>query len=190
MDIVYPIGTGSLCKNQELKYSLRSLQFIGHGKIFIIGNRPGFLDKIIHIHYHENTHKKQLNVINKILLACKLDNLSDDFLLMNDDFFFLKETEIQKYLYDCSIKSLQNKTPKTQYGKSLAATIDYLNNNHLPFNNFEIHYPMVFNKHKFLSLFGTFDLNQQVNYRSVYGNYYKLYLPCLRYRPIGVLNYF
>ncbi len=174
MDIVYPVGTGSLCKNQELKYSLRSLKFIEHRKIFIIGHRPGFLNNIIHVHYSERTHKKQFNVINKILAACKLDNLSHDFILMNDDFFFLKETEIKKYLYNCSIKALQNKTPRTQYGKSLASTIDYLNNNHLPFNNFEIHYPMIFNKQKFLNLFSSFDLNQQVNYRSVYGNYFKL----------------
>lgn len=179
MDIVYPVGSGSLCKNQELRYSLRSLKFIEHKKIFVVGHRPGFLKNIIHVHYSERTYKKQFNVINKILTVCKVANLSDDFLLMNDDFFFLKETEIKKYLYDCSIKSLQNKTPRTQYGKSLANTIDYLNNNRLPFNNFEIHYPMIFNKQKFLDLFGTMDLNQQVNYRSVYGNYYRLdgYVP-------------
>jgi hypothetical protein len=174
MDIVYPLGTGSLCKNQELRYSLRSLQFIEHKKIFIVGHRPGFLKNIIHIKFHERTYKKQYNVISKLLEVCKHGKLSDDFLLMNDDFFFMKETEIKKYLYDCSIKSLQNKTPRTQYGKALANTIDYLNNNHLPFNNFEIHYPMIFNKQKFLELFSGLDLNKQVNYRSIYGNYYRL----------------
>lgn len=179
MDVVYPLGTGSLCKNQELKYSLRSLKFIKHGKIFIVGHRPGFLNHVIHVHFSERTHKKQFNVISKLLTVCKLDRLSDDFILMNDDFFFLKETEIKKYLYDSSIKSLQNKTPRTQYGKALQNTIEYLNNNHLPFNNFEIHYPMVFNKHKFLELFSSLDLSRQINYRSIYGNYYRLegYVP-------------
>lgn len=179
MDIVYPLGTGSLCKNLELRYSLRSLQFIDHKKIFIVGHRPGFLKNIIHIKYHERTHKKQYNVINKIIEVCKCKNLSDDFILMNDDFFFLKETGIKKYLYDSDLGLLQKRTPRTQYGNALQNTIDFLTKNKLPILNFEIHYPMVFNKHKFLELFSSLDLSKQINYRSVYGNYYKLesYVP-------------
>lgn len=174
LDIVYPIGNGSLCKNQEVKYSLRSLKNIEHsGKIFIIGNKVGFLHGVFYHQIADRT-RKQTNVINKLLYACNISNLSDNFLLMNDDFFFLEKQEIKNYVNRLSLKDLQSKTPNSNYGLALKNTIEWLRKNNLPMVNFEIHYPMIFNKQKFKKLFSDIKLDREYNYRSIYGNYYQL----------------
>lgn len=173
MDVVYPIGTGSLCKNQELKYSLRSLKYISYDKVFTIGHKVGFIIGTYHHHLADHS-KKQINVIRKLLYACDISNLSDDFIFMNDDFFFLQETTIKNYINRLSLDRLQQKTPNSNYGKALNNTIEWLKKNNLPLLNFEIHYPMIFNKQKFKKLFEPINLDREYNYRSMYGNYYGL----------------
>ena len=44
-DVVYPIGQGSSWKNNELRFSLRSIEKYGInvGKLFIVGELPDFL---------------------------------------------------------------------------------------------------------------------------------------------------
>jgi len=174
MDVVYPLGNGSLCKNQEIRYSLRSLKNIEYDKVYIIGAKPGFLKNIHHIHFVD-TNRKQINVVKKLLYLCKnTPGLSDEFILMNDDFFFLIPQEIKNYCNIITLEALRDKTPRSNYGKSLNNTIEYLESNNLSKINFELHYPMIINKIKFAELFDKINLDREYNYRSIYGNYYGL----------------
>lgn len=92
MDVVYILGTGSLCNNEEIRYSLRALEqnMLDMGKLFIIGEDPGFLKDFTHIPARDIYKQKWQNGYSKIRMAASLAEVSDEFLLMNDDFFMLE----------------------------------------------------------------------------------------------------
>lgn len=91
MDVVYILGTGSLVKNEEIRYSVRSLEkyMLDLGRIFIVGEDPGFLPLAVHVPASDSSIYKWLNGYCKVKKACSIDGLTEDFLLMNDDFFML-----------------------------------------------------------------------------------------------------
>ena len=51
IDVVYVLGTGSNWDNNEIRFSLRSLakNLKGMGRVFVVGERPAFLQNVIHI---------------------------------------------------------------------------------------------------------------------------------------------
>ncbi len=89
MDVVYILGTGSLANDNEIRYSLRSLQehMADLGTVYVIGESVPFLPGVVHIPAKDIYPKKWQNAMHKTLIACGLADLSDEFLLMNDDFF-------------------------------------------------------------------------------------------------------
>ena len=103
VDVVYALGTGSKWQDNELRYSLRSLEkFCGNlGRVFIVGHKPDWVTGVIHIPHddwkqgHPEYRKrrgdvghKDGNIIRKVLAACKTD-LSERFLFASDDQCFL-----------------------------------------------------------------------------------------------------
>lgn len=93
MDIVYILGSGSFCGNKEIGYSIKSLKkhCLDLGKIYVIGEKPEGLPDIIHIPANDSFDKKWKNAYSKVKLACATSDISDEFLLMNDDFFFTRD---------------------------------------------------------------------------------------------------
>lgn len=91
MDAIYILGTGSERENEEIKYSIRSLEkyMLDLRNIYIVGEYPPFLKKAIHIPANDFSDKKEINAFSKILKACEHSDVSEEFLLMNDDFFML-----------------------------------------------------------------------------------------------------
>lgn len=51
MDVLYYIGGGSMHNNNELRYSLRSLQKHCRdlGKVWVVGNKPDFLQNVEYV---------------------------------------------------------------------------------------------------------------------------------------------
>ena len=100
MDLLYPIGTGSKWKNHELLFSLRSVEknLKGVGRVFVVGEKPEFLSsKAMHIPCSDLDSPQvnpTLNVIIKIQAAIEA-GISENFLLMNDDFIILKAIHCQ-----------------------------------------------------------------------------------------------
>lgn len=93
MDVVYILGTGSLVNNEEIRLSIRSLEsnMKDLRDIYIVGELPDFLQNIKHIPANDGSIYKYINAYHKVLNACKNENISDEFLLMNDDFFMTRE---------------------------------------------------------------------------------------------------
>jgi hypothetical protein len=89
MDIVY-IYRHSRDDGRELRYSLRSLSNVPHGKVFIIGDKPKWTKGIVHVPASDPHGLKALNALHKITVACRDPRVSEDFVLMNDDFYVLK----------------------------------------------------------------------------------------------------
>src|SRR4051812_2193913 len=102
VDVVYPFGKGSLWKNNELRYSLRSLEenCIGVKNVFVIGQNPEFLsDKVIHVPYQDIYTNKSRNIMSKIHWICNDRRVSDNFVMLNDDYFFLQQINLAEYPY-------------------------------------------------------------------------------------------
>lgn len=181
MDIVYLIKKTD--KNEELKYSLRSLSNIPHNKVFIIGDLPDFIN-IETIFYipTEKLETRYRSTTNNLVRACLCKELSDDFILMNDDFFILKqvsdpEVELnldRGYLVDlvCYYHFIHKNL--TNYDKLAEETLKDLKN--LGFEHpksFELHTPIIINKDKFLSILDKINTEAlHCSKRSVYGNYF------------------
>lgn len=92
MDVVYILGSGSLVKNEEIRYSVRSLEkyMADLGRIFIVGDDPGMLPLAVHIPASDTSVYKWQNGYHKVKKACAIEGITEEFLLMNDDFFMLE----------------------------------------------------------------------------------------------------
>lgn len=101
MDILYIVGSGSNWNNNELKYSLRSIEknCKNIDRVMIIGEKPKFLnDKIEYAYCYDRygpvlAHK---NIYYKIQYAIKVFHL-DHFLISSDDHFYIKPTDFNNY---------------------------------------------------------------------------------------------
>lgn len=151
LDILYILGRGSKHDNMELRLSLRCLEKNCHGmgRVFIVGNKPDWVQNVVHIPA-EDTWTAENNAFQKILKACRSD-ISDTFLLMNDDFFMLKEFDIDYPQYVRGELKITDKDDP--YSLSVNKTVEFLNDFGIEMPaNFEVHCPILFNKHKFLLL--------------------------------------
>lgn len=177
MDILYPLGEGSICDNLEIRYSLRSVQkyLKGYRNIYIIGVLPDFLKGVIHIPYDDISVDKETNIFRKILRACQERDLSDNFLFMNDDHFFVKSMDCYNfpYFYKGDILTSVQKLPNAnKYKRNLQKTMTTLHSRGYSTKNFDTHTPIVYNKNRFIDTMNQYDWGTRVGYtiKSTYCN--------------------
>lgn len=181
-DIVYILGSGSRWDDNELRYSLRSLKHFKHDKVIIVGERPKWLQNVIHIDVKDNFANihggKFKNVVKKIEAAAKDPRVSDHFVLMNDDFFFLKDTDGIEPRTNGTLKeqlaTYLDKRRNDQYYNLLLRTQRFLNKKGIEEPvSYAIHYPFVFEKQKFLDIIEEIDwFEKPCSWRTLYGNLY------------------
>lgn len=180
MDVVYLVKEST--NNEELIYSLRSLINIPHDKVFIVGGCPCDIDKtkVVFVPIHQ-TGDKFKNTHNNLKFICNDERLSDDFILMNDDFFILKpikdpvnELNLCRGTIREVLNDLVNRHGEySPYMASMRQTMIYLQD--LGYKeplSYELHTPIVLNKKKFLEAFSA-PYIQSVSpgqQRSLYGN--------------------
>lgn len=161
MDIVYLLGRGTCCNYCELKYSLRSLEanLTDYNNVFIIGEKPFFLSEKVTVIPYQDIHKnKARNIMNKVYRAAIDERISSDFMVWNDDYFLLKKTSAHNYPF-----YYKNTIPEAiqrnigEYEKHLTQTFNVLRAHGLPVLNFDSHYPIIYNKEKFLDMVARYD---------------------------------
>ncbi len=177
MDIVYVIGPGSDWKDNEIRYSLRSLNKHADkvDKIILIGHDPGFLSDVIHIKHPDPNLCKERNIMEKILRACDEPGISENFFLMHDDHFFLQDFSPAKYpfYYQGTLEEYYSKANKFgKHSKAVLNTINVLKENKLPGLMFNVHHPIVINKKKFKKVMKQYDWEIENGYaiKSLYCN--------------------
>ncbi|MBO7693025.1 MAG: hypothetical protein J6Y28_09650 [Acholeplasmatales bacterium] len=145
MDILYVLGHHSKWEDNELRYSLRSLEKYGKNidNMYLIGYNPGFLSDKINILDYTDTYKhiqKQKNILKAICYAVDYFKL-DEFLYSSDDHFYIKETDFDNYPYFS--RGELSKNPDTikavVYRKSLKDTRNILEHNGYTYYNFSQH---------------------------------------------------
>lgn len=145
MDILYVLGTGSNWDNNELRYSLRSIEKFGKnvGNVYVIGADPGFLsEQVTFVSLEDWYSTKHKNILNKICEAVEYTNIGDKFLLSSDDHFYVKETDFDNYPIYCKgelPKSYKRKCRNKGYYESLIDTKRILSNHHYTTYNFSWH---------------------------------------------------
>lgn len=170
MDYVYICRSG---ENEELRYSLRSIeQNMPSGKVWLVGNRPiWYIGDLVFV---KDIGGKFDNIKNCIKTVAYHSAISDNFVLMNDDFFALRKMNEVPILHGGPLKEkiLRYKELRmpSKYIKLLELTYKQLiDNNILDPIDYDIHVPMVMNKEK---------LKQSINLayfpRSTYGNFAKV----------------
>lgn len=188
IDIVYIVGGGE--QNLDLLYSLRSIDKFAPvcKKIWISGVKPSFVnDNIGHIVIPQLAHvSKYSNVRHNLMGLCRVDEVSENFILMNDDFILtrlIKDwSSINKVLntFDEQILIYKQNSNNTDYTRAFITHRDLFMNLGIDSFNYEGHYPMIINRRKFLELFSIPEIqrfmakNNVLLYRSIYGNYYKV----------------
>ena len=180
MDIVYLVK--NCVTDEELTYSLRSLVNLPHKQVFIVGGCPTNLNKskLIHCPISQGNDRYE-NTTNSLKHICQDERLSDNFILMNDDFFILKPTDPSELnLCRGTIQEVINEIGHryetgSPYLTGMKQTHIYLRD--LGYSkplSYELHVPMVLNKKRFLDLFSLPYINtiRKGHIRSIYGNVY------------------
>lgn len=179
MDIIYPYIKGE----DEIIYSLRSLVNLPHNNVYIVGDKPEGIDlnKVCYVPFKQEKTKYK-NTTEIVKMMCNNSAVSEDFILMNDDFFVLKEIknpaeELNLYrgnafnVYEHYVQKYGN----NGYSKGMLETATLLQD--LGVNEplcYELHTPFIFNKSKFLNMFDIKGVDDilALHKRSLYGNLY------------------
>jgi hypothetical protein len=178
IDIVYILGKGSTWRDNELRFSLRSVDknLKGIRKIWIIGEKPEFIKNIIHIPFpDELINNADGNIIRKVLRVCQEESLTDNFLFINDDHLILKPImaiDIPPY-HKGNMEDFSKEFFEANFWRGrLFRTKNILIQKGYSALHFDCHTPIVMNKKRFPEVMSNFDFEKQTGYtmKSLYGN--------------------
>lgn len=157
-DLVYILKQSDI--NPDLKFSLRSIEkFCTYRKVWIVGYKPNWVKNVEYLPTVQSGNKWNNSVTN-IIAACNCQEISEDFVLMNDDFFMLKNIVDWRRTFNLCLNTIDEewkkyeykaKPSRWQYGFLYAKDLlDKLNCQKR--YNYEFHGPIVLNKKKFLDM--------------------------------------
>ena len=172
MNFVYICKDG---ENEELRYSIRSVvKNTNNPKIWVVGGKPDWYIGN-HISVLQNQHKYQ-NALNNLKAACASEEIPEDFILMNDDFYITnKINKIKLYnngLLEDQINQYHNLGLRSTYLNRLGKTYAYLQKRNItnPIS-YELHVPMPMEKSKLITIL---EENYSTLWRSKYGNTFNI----------------
>ena len=167
MDYVYICRSG---ENEELRYSLRSVEKnMPSGKVWIVGNRPiWYIGDFIPV---KDIGGKFDNIRNCIETVSNNIEISENFILMNDDFFALQKIQEISIMHGGFLLDKINRYKElrmpSKYIRLLELTYNQLIQNNIkdPLD-YDIHVPMIMNKTRLKE-------SLKIAYfpRSAYGNF-------------------
>lgn len=186
-DLVYIVKASEY--NPDLQMSLRSVaKFCDYRNIWIIGYKPTWVKNTNHIATKQNQDKWK-NSITNYLAACNCPEISENFILMNDDFFALKPIRNWRTSLNVCLGTLEEEVEKNKndikksrwkYGFDYA--LDILNTlNCKNTYNYEAHLPIIINKQNFLNMMNLplirefMTTKKVLHKRSIYKNLYPEY---------------
>ncbi len=174
MDIVYFVKEAAM--NEELRYSLRSVaKNFPHRKVWLYGGKPDWCTPDEYVNAKQGDGNKWDKVRRMLRLACINPDITEDFVLFNDDFFVMKPVSNMPYYYRYSVfehivrLEMKYDNKPTPYSMRLKESIAALDPFCEEINSYELHIPMVLNRRKVLEVLGGFP-NVHCT-RTLYGNY-------------------
>ena len=166
MDLVYICRDG---KNEELRYSIRSaVKNLPHDKIWVVGGKPDwYTGNYIEV---DQSKAKYTNARNSLKAICNSKEISESFILMNDDFYIINRIESVPYMYagtlSDKIEQRDDIFNGNTYTTLLKQTLGSLSRKNINISlDYELHVPMVMEKRKLQKVLIFSGL-----WRSIYGN--------------------
>lgn len=158
IDLVYIVRPGQL--NIDLRYSLRSVsKFCKYRRIWIVGFKPDWVQNVKYLPTVQRSNKWKNSMVN-YTAACECSEISENFIIMNDDFFALRPIEDWMYETNVCLGRLSQavekfshieKKSRWQWGFTYAS--EMLSGLGVSTeNNHEAHVPMIINKRNFLRM--------------------------------------
>lgn len=149
-DVVYPVKL-TRNGNRELRLSLRSLSNIPHRNVYVVApERIEWLSDDVRFIECPDDHVSYENVNRKLLAACSVDDLSENFVYMNDDIFIMREmTDIPYWALSSTLQTRLDEYKVTGlgiYAQDLMKTKQFLEEYRQSTIDFESHSPIVFHK--------------------------------------------
>lgn len=162
MDLVIPLGTGSRWEDNELRFALRSAEkYINKlGNVYIIGERPEWITNVTYIPAVDRPgiEWKEFNIMQKVLKACALKQLSREFIFMNDDHFLLSPMPPLPYYCCGTLESkLAARRKQDHYYYSMNNTRNALQARQRGDTYFDVHAPIIYNKNLFRDVVLSYD---------------------------------
>lgn len=174
MDIVYVVKDSAY--NEELKYSLRSVEEnFPHNRVWIIGGKPIGVHPDKQVPIVQKGRTKWDRVRNLWGMICENKEITDKFVIFNDDFFILEPVKELPAYSDGDLEALAKRVIKNNNGRPTFYTnrimkcAEILKNAGLSTHSFEMHVPMVIDKKLMLATREKFPGAPAS--RSLYGNY-------------------
>jgi hypothetical protein len=166
MDYVYICRSGD---NEELRYSLRSVaKNAPAGRVWLVGGKPDwYTGNFIPV---QSTSSKYNNARNNLEAIVNSEEISDNFVLMNDDFYFMEKVDKVEMFHGGrlidKITRYRKISPSNGYNQMLIATHRRLVRSGVrdPLD-YELHVPMPMDKSGLAKA-----LDTRVLWRSSYGN--------------------
>lgn len=176
IDVVYVLGRGSRWEDNELRYSLRSIEkhLKDFGKVWIVGEKPAWVTNVNHIPATDPYRVPDTNILYKLKIACNNAEISDTFLFMNDDHFLLHNfnTETFPFYYSGTLEQYTRKRGQDSYGRRCVNSMKWLKMKGYNTLYFDTHYPIRYQKKAFLEIFKDVEIDRGFGYviKSIYAN--------------------
>lgn len=184
MNIVYIVRPGDY--NEELRISLRSIaKFAPKADVWIVGYKPSWVTNVSYIPKNQ-INGSWVNARYNLITACRTQDISDNFILMNDDFILTRpikswKTSVSKAqnTIDEQIAEWKNQGLNSRYTRAFSQLKEFFSGRPVIYN-YELHMPMIINKNKFIRMFDSLKVREFIAknpvylYRSLYGNLYNV----------------
>jgi hypothetical protein len=171
MDVVYVCRPGN--RNEELRYSLRSLVNVPHERVWIAGHMPTFVRGAEHIpvRFARSNHA---HTSASLRAACSHAEVSETFVLMNDDFFVIRPMAEIPVLHRGPIEDVAAEYVRRggmTYVASMRKAASWLAAQGCePVLSYELHVPLPVVKAKMAEVLGLGVPGLESHKRTVYGN--------------------
>jgi hypothetical protein len=167
LDIVYKYSHKKAIWH-ELRYSLRSLKNIPHDRVFIVGDKPEWIQNVIHVPFEDfNFTNKDCNIIAKLLKVCQTD-ISEDFIQMSDDMIICKPVDADYFREPIVLEKF---TAMGKWMTKYKNTVKVLKSKGKQGICFEAHCPYVLNKLTYPEILAKFEWKTDILGNTAYFNY-------------------
>jgi hypothetical protein len=132
-DIVYFLGESLSDNGRELRYSLRSLANVRHGRVWMVA--PDIPDWVQEINWcpWEQLPEKQLDISEKYKWLTHLggepsnQDMADDVIVMDDDYYIVKKMRSVPLIYNMPMRAKAvTRPPQDEMGAMLRNTLRLL----------------------------------------------------------------
>ena len=171
IDVVYILKADAGA--EELRYSLRSLENLPHGRVWFFCGCPNGLEPDEHVPFVQTGISKWEKATSTYRAIAQTEGVTDDFWMFNDDFFVMEPVQNIPYMFYGTladkVAGIRARTGFSHYADRLDRTRLELERRGMSSLNYALHVPMRFNKAKVLEVLNEFPRCPM--FRSLYGNY-------------------